>query len=614
MDKDPNEAYLPQFYDMLVETCSRRKVNDCMFFMTRKDFPHLRKDWKESFDSIYGDVELSAKYKGKAFIPVVAQSTTVNHADLPFPTGDDWEDICKEKFFASYQRELKCKNDSTKITPLPWEKRKVEFIWRGQGTGCGNTPDTNPRMKLDLLTREGTIPGLNARITRYTDRIKAVRREDGLHVEYKGSTDEEHRVSMEEQALCKFILNVEGNSAAYRFGPLLGLGFCILNVDSIYTLWFESMIQKSLITDKDIASAHCIRVKHDLSDLGEVIQWCKDHDDICQRIAQNAMQFYKAHFTKDFIYDYVADLCNSAGSLLTPQKNIYDENVKALRPSKLSLNVLSCKPEKGHSNKTILLVPYRDDGNQNRAEQLDAFLKHYKNLPILVIEQSNDGKKFNRGALLNIGYDFCVEHLPSITTFVLHDVDVLMSQDVIRNYYTDDGKGLMHLGNLVKSSKYDSKYFLGRVLRVSKQVFKDMNGFPNTFYGWGGEDDALAHRIRAPVYRPAEPKEGVELETTNDIFENRDPAFVEGFKNERLIADQLQWKIDGVNSLQYTIVENKTMNEWCHKLTVELAPTAEYKKKEEKLEPIVEKEETEEVEVIGSTDSLTVNKEKVILL
>jgi hypothetical protein len=83
-------------------------------------------------------------------------------------------------------------------------------------------------------------------------------------------------------------------------------------------------------------------------------------------------------------------------------------NVKALRPSKKTLNILACKATKGTDNKTIILVPYRDDGNQNRADQLDAFLKHYKNIPVLVIEQSNDGKKFNRGALLNIGYDYCV--------------------------------------------------------------------------------------------------------------------------------------------------------------------------------------------------------------
>jgi len=286
--------------------------------------------------------------------------------------------------------------------------------------------------------------------------------------------------------------------------------------------------------------------------------------------------------------------------------------VKSLRPPKTKLNILSCKATKGTENKTIILVPYRDDGNQNRADQLEKFLEHYKNIPILVIEQSNDGKKFNRGALLNIGYDYCLEKLPSITTFVLHDVDIVMTQDVIHKYYTDDGRGVMHLGNLVSPSKYDGEFFLGRVLRVSKEAFKTMNGFPNTFYGWGGEDDALAHRIRDPVYRPEDPKEGKEMETTNDIFATKDPAFVEGFKNERLIADQLQWKIDGVNSLQYTIVENKTLNEWCHKLTVELAPTAEYKKKEEVVEPIVEK--TEEIEVIGGMDTLTLKKEKIIVL
>jgi hypothetical protein len=48
-------------------------------------------------------------------------------------------------------------------------------------------------------------------------------------------------------------------------------------------------------------------------------------------------------------------------------------------------------------------------------------------------------------------------------------------------------------------------------------------------------------------------------------------------------------------------------------LTVELAPTAEYTKREEVVEPIVVKE-TEEVEVIGNTDTLTLKKEKKIVL
>ena len=34
-------------------------------------------------------------------------------------------------------------------------------------------------------------------------------------------------------------------------------------------------------------------MKSDFSDLAEVIKWCKEHDEECQRIAQNAMARYK---------------------------------------------------------------------------------------------------------------------------------------------------------------------------------------------------------------------------------------------------------------------------------------------------------------------------------
>ena len=99
-----------------------------------------------------------------------------------------------------------------------------------------------------------------------------------------------------------------------------------------------------------------------------------------------------------------------------------------------------------------------------------------------------------------------------------------------------------------------------------------MNGFPNTFYGWGGEDDALVHRIEnSVVYRPDEPTLGLEMETRNDIIQNKDER-VEANKLEQLILDEIQWKIDGVNSLQYTIQDNVVMNERVRKLTVQLNP------------------------------------------
>jgi hypothetical protein len=156
-------------------------------------------------------------------------------------------------------------------------------------------------------------------------------------------------------------------------------------------------------------------------------------------------------------------------------------------------------------------------------------------------------------------------------------VDILLDEDIVNRYYGDDGRDIVHLGRLIKNDKYgftSKDHFLGRALRISKSKYKQMNGFPNTFYGWGGEDDALVNRIgMTEVYRPNEPKKGIEMETKNDIFKNKTDDRVEMNKLEQLILDDIQWKIDGVNSLQYTIEENVSLNPRARKITVQLNPT-----------------------------------------
>jgi hypothetical protein len=158
-------------------------------------------------------------------------------------------------------------------------------------------------------------------------------------------------------------------------------------------------------------------------------------------------------------------------------------------------------------------------------------------------------------------------------------VDILLDEDIVDRYYGDDGKDLVHLGRLIKNDKYKESIndkFLGRVLRISKSKFKQMNGFPNTFYGWGGEDDALLHRIeQSVVYRPIESATGIEMETTNDIFteKKKDDVRVEANKIEQIILDAIQWKIDGVNSLQYAIEDNTVINDRVRKIRVQLNPS-----------------------------------------
>ena len=637
-DRDPTDNYLSEMYDMLVDTCSHRKVNDCLFFLSRKDFPHLRKDWKESFEAIYGDVSMTA-YDKKTFIPVVGQSTSIDHADFTFPTGDDWNIICPEKKFAKLENDrghkgIVCKNTSPSIENLPaWETRENKCIWRGQGTGCGNDSNTNPRMYINELVDEF----MDTKIVNFTNRIKGKNVDKSLRLEYINPKDRKNtgtRMEMSEQVKYKYTLNVEGNSAAYRFGGLLGLGFCVLNVKSRYTLWFEPMLKMKTIDDPDIGNADCILV-NTVSEVTETMKWCLDHDEICQQIAKNGMNFYEKYFTKEFVYDYVADLCNSISGMLQPQKNMYDIDngklIESLKP-KHELTFKSYKETNAiPTSTTVIIVPFRDSGDQDRGEQLAQFIEHYKNINILVVEQSEQDK-FNRGMLLNIGVDYLTRELPNVNTFVVHDVDILLPEDIVDRYYGEDGKDLVHLGRLIKDDKYTAgkkDYFLGRVLRISKSKFKQMNGFPNTFYGWGGEDDALIHRIGSTeVYRPDEPKTGIEMKTRNDILPNKIKDRMEGNKIEQLILDDIQWKIDGVNSLQYVIENNLAINSHARKITVQLNPAPNSKPPSvsivsepvESVEPVqdepemvdIPEPETDDLEIVDKGDTLTEEETKNI--
>jgi hypothetical protein len=590
-DKSPTDAYLAQMYDMLAETCNHKDVEDCIFFLNRKDFPHLRKDWKETFTSIYGDKPLEEPFANKPFLPVVSQSTTDNHADFPFPTGDDWEAICHTKKFASYnyvngKGQLNCKNASTQRNNLPaWTKRQVKFMWRGRATGCGNTIDTNPRMKLDSLN----IEGLDAKINKYTDRIKGFLDEGQLHLEYRAPPNVPSNiyVDMKDQVTSKFIINVEGNSAAYRFGSLFGLGFCILNVQSEYTLWFEQFIKMGTIKD-NLSDCHCILIKHDLSDLQETIEWCKLHDKECEQISVNAMHFYETYFTKSFIYTYIADLCRGFSSNLVVQKDVYEEVKKIDLKSHFNIQLYK-QTTPVATNTTLIIVPYRSSSGQNRSKQLDAFIKHYSSFKVLVVEQREFGK-FNRGALLNCGYDYAVSHYPEMNTFIMHDVDILMDSIMLKNYYGQDDHDIVHMGLCVKGEKYkgDPKKskFLGRVIRFSKEMYKKINGFPNTFYGWGGEDDAIAFRMeKNTLFRPNETDTGEEMQTENDIIDTRDPERVETHKKELVLLDTLQWKINGLNSLHYEVESNGEINEMCRKIIVNLSPHINYDMEIYKLPP-----------------------------
>ena len=58
--------------------------------------------------------------------------------------------------------------------------------------------------------------------------------------------------------------------------------------------------------------------------------------------------------------------------------------------------------------------------------------------------------------------------------------------------------------HLVSRYSGNAEYF-GGVVSFSSTQFEAINGFPNNFWGWGGEDDEMALRVRGVGYSPAAP-------------------------------------------------------------------------------------------------------------
>ena len=153
------------------------------------------------------------------------------------------------------------------------------------------------------------------------------------------------------------------------------------------------------------------------------------------------------------------------------------------------------------STKVAIIVPYRDlHQEQGRRKQLDQFIpgmtkflqqQTEASFKIYIIEQSNDDRKFNRGKLLNIGFEKACSD--GCNVFIFHDVDLLPSTELLEFYCQIPTEQPIHIARVWDRYSVNDKYF-GGITSFSASLFRQLNGFPNNFWGWGGEDDELYKR------------------------------------------------------------------------------------------------------------------------
>jgi len=143
-----------------------------------------------------------------------------------------------------------------------------------------------------------------------------------------------------------------------------------------------------------------------------------------------------------------------------------------------------------------IIVPYRAGQQPERLWHMLNFIQtmihHIPSAHIYIIEQADD-RPFNRGALLNIGVD--VAGMTADDVLCFHDVDLLPCADIVAEYLIPlPEKTVRHIGRAWK--RYDSDSYLGGILMMRQSDFVAVNGYPNDFFGWGGEDDELRDRIK----------------------------------------------------------------------------------------------------------------------
>ena len=219
----------------------------------------------------------------------------------------------------------------------------------------------------------------------------------------------------------------------------------------------------------------------------------------------------------------------------------------------------------------IIIIPYR-----KRETHLAYFIensvplieKHLPNTKIVVVEQ-NEGKLFNRGMVLNVGFK---EYQNKTKYFFAHDVDMNPNLEIVQSVYTKEDIEMLRV-------KFIHNRCLGGIFKVIHDVIFDINGFPNNIWGWGVEDRALYFRcIMKKINIKNNPHQKFKLlPHTKNHHKYKDEKKKISDMWTRNYIEQLndEQKEDmimssGLNNLEYSILERKMIHKIVELIKVDI--------------------------------------------
>ncbi|TFH08397.1 MAG: hypothetical protein E4H07_07760, partial [Nitrosomonadales bacterium] len=267
-------------FDMFNTLCAERDVPDIEFFINRRDHPLMKVDGTEPYNHIWGSKHHPLEsHKYDKYAPILSGSSTKMHADIPFPTYEDWARATYQKTSRVFPNACREYPD-VQLKLTSWSKKIGKAVFRGATTGAGVTEGTNQRLKaFEMGLKNSDV--LDVGITKWNLRPRKLENSEYLQTieRGKGNYPRANRMNLQDQSQYKYILTLEGHVAAYRLSYELSSGSVILLAKSQWQMWYSHLLKPY---------EHYVPVEEDLSDLLSQIAWCKANDGKCSLIAKHA--------------------------------------------------------------------------------------------------------------------------------------------------------------------------------------------------------------------------------------------------------------------------------------------------------------------------------------
>lgn len=193
--------------------------------------------------------------------------------------------------------------------------------------------------------------------------------------------------------------------------------------------------------------------------------------------------------------------------------------------------------------------------------------------------------KFNRGAILNAA----IQTIKKGKTIITHDVDLVPENETFYEAYSHDleDNQVLHLAGSWDRYNKESKVgtYLGGITGMTPEAWRLTNGYPNDYFGWGGEDDEFLRRVKnndMEIIKDYYSKDRFsvrDLEEIETVETKRDIIATKGTDN--LVKNELRRlykegeKTGGLDDVQThtVIIDYIPENEWIDTIDIVILPS-----------------------------------------